>query len=51
MHANLGYTWLPDVPRTHELPTGICRAGSGIWRVTPMFNLMLEGGGRMSTSR
>jgi hypothetical protein len=37
IHANAGYTWLPDVQRTTRL------AGSGIWRVAPMFNLMLEG--------
>ena len=36
LHANLGYTWLPDVQRTTHV------AGSGIWRVAPMFNLMLE---------
>ena len=37
LHANVGYTWLPDVQRTTHV------AGSGIWRVAPMFNLMLEG--------
>ena len=37
LHANAGYTWLPDVQRTTLV------AGSGIWRVAPMFNLMLEG--------
>ena len=37
IHANAGYTWLPSVQRT-----GVA-AASGIWRVTPMFNLMLEG--------
>jgi hypothetical protein len=37
LHANAGYTWLPDVQRTAHL------AGSGIWRMAPMFNLMLEG--------
>jgi hypothetical protein len=37
VHVNAGYTWLPDVQRTMRL------AGSGIWRVAPMFNLMLEG--------
>jgi hypothetical protein len=37
VHANVGYTWLPDVQRTTHL------VGSGIWRVTPMLNLMLEG--------
>ena len=37
VHANVGYTWLPDVQRTAHV------AGSGIWRVAPMFNLMLEG--------
>lgn len=37
VHANAGYTWLPDVQRTVRV------AGSGIWRVAPMFNLLLEG--------
>jgi hypothetical protein len=37
VHANVGYTWLPSVQRTSVL------AGSGIWRVSPMLNLMLEG--------
>jgi hypothetical protein len=37
VHANVGYTWLPSVQRT-----GIA-AASGIWRVSQMFNLMLEG--------
>ncbi len=37
VHANTGYTWLPGVQRTTHV------AGSGIWRVAPMFNLMLEG--------
>ncbi len=37
VHANLGYTWLPDVQRTTHV------AGSGIWRVAPMFNLLFEG--------
>jgi hypothetical protein len=36
LHANAGWTWLPDVERVTHM------AGSGIWRVTPMFNLMLE---------
>ena len=36
LHANAGWTWLPDVERVTHI------AGSGIWRVTPMFNLMLE---------
>ena len=36
LHANAGWTWLPDVERVTRL------AGSGIWRVAPMFNLMLE---------
>jgi hypothetical protein len=36
LHANAGYTWLPDVEHTPHL------AGGGIWRVTPMVNLMLE---------
>jgi hypothetical protein len=37
LHANAGYTWLPDVQRTGRI------AASGIWRVAPMLNLMLEG--------
>jgi len=36
LHANAGFTWLPDVARTPHV------AGSGIWRVAPMLNLMLE---------
>ncbi len=36
VHANAGYTWLPDVQRTVRL------AGSGIWRVMPMLNLLFE---------
>jgi hypothetical protein len=36
VHANAGYTWLPDIQRTTVV------AGSGIWRAAPMFNLMLE---------
>jgi len=36
LHANAGFTWLPDVTRTPNV------AGSGIWRVAPMLNLMLE---------
>jgi hypothetical protein len=37
LHANAGFTWLPDVERTPHV------AGSGTWRVAPMINLMLEG--------
>jgi hypothetical protein len=37
VHANAGYTWLPDVQRTTRV------AASGIWRVAPMLNLLLEG--------
>lgn len=37
VHANAGYTWLPDLQQTTQV------AASGIWRVAPMFNLMLEG--------
>jgi hypothetical protein len=37
LHANAGFTWLPDVQRTPHV------GGSGIWRITPMLNLMLEG--------
>jgi hypothetical protein len=36
LHTNAGYTWLPNVARTPHL------GGSGIWRVAPMVNLMLE---------
>jgi hypothetical protein len=37
LHANAGYTWLPNVAGTPQV------AGSGIWRVAPMVDLMLEG--------
>jgi hypothetical protein len=37
VHANLGYTWLPDLQHITHV------AGSGIWRVAPMFNLLFEG--------
>ena len=37
LHGNAGWTWLPGVERLTNL------GASGIWRVTPMFNLMLEG--------
>jgi len=36
VHANAGFTWLPDVDWRPQV------AGSGIWRVAPMLNLMLE---------
>ena len=36
VHANAGQTWLPDVQQTTHV------AGSGIWRIKPMVNLMLE---------
>jgi hypothetical protein len=36
LHANLGYTWLPVIQRTTHI------GGSGIWRLAPMFNVMLE---------
>jgi hypothetical protein len=36
VHGNAGWTWLPDVERVTHL------AGSTIWRLAPMFNLMLE---------
>jgi hypothetical protein len=36
VHGNLGYTWLPDVVSATHI------AASGIWRATPMFNVMLE---------
>jgi hypothetical protein len=37
LHANAGYTWLPDVQAIPQI------SGSGIWRVTAALNLMLEG--------
>jgi hypothetical protein len=37
VHANAGHTWLPDVMNSTQL------GGSGIWRMKPMINLMLEG--------
>ena len=37
VHANAGYTWLPDVQKTTHV------AASAIWRAAPMLNLMLEG--------
>lgn len=36
VHANAGLRWLPDIERRGFL------AASGIWRATPMFNVMLE---------
>ena len=36
VHGNAGYTWLPEVQRTARI------AGSGIWRVAPLLNLLLE---------
>jgi hypothetical protein len=36
LHANAGFTWLHDVQLTPQI------AGSGIWRVAPLLNLMLE---------
>jgi hypothetical protein len=36
LHANAGFTWLPDLERTPHL------GASGIWRAAPMLNLMLE---------
>lgn len=36
VHANGGGTWINDVDWTPHV------AGSGIWRLSPMFNLMLE---------
>jgi hypothetical protein len=44
VHANAGYTWLPDVQHTTLL------AGSVIWRVAPMLNLLLEGVGALDES-
>jgi hypothetical protein len=37
VHANVGHTWVRDVLQTTTV------AASGIWRVAPMLNLMLEG--------
>ena len=37
LHVNGGYTWVPDSQQTPTV------AASGIWRVAPMLNLMLEG--------
>lgn len=37
VHANAGFTWLPDARRTPHV------GASGIWRAAPMWNLMLEG--------
>jgi hypothetical protein len=37
LHVNAGYTWVPDSQQTTNV------AASGIWRVAPMLNLMLEG--------
>ena len=36
VHANAGWTWIPGDDTTPHV------GGSGIWRVTPMFNVMLE---------
>jgi hypothetical protein len=36
VHGNAGFTWRPDIQRTPSL------GASGIWRATPMLNLMLE---------
>jgi hypothetical protein len=46
IHANVGWTWHPRVRLAGD--AGLARlfspqiAASGIWRVSPMFNLMLE---------
>lgn len=47
VHGNAGLTWLPRVAfgegnTRREHLTSPRLAASGIWRVTPMFNLMLE---------
>ena len=46
LHANAGLTWLPGVALIPNVSTGSLTssqlAGSAIWRVAPMFNLMLE---------
>ena len=44
VHANAGYTWVPDVQHTTLL------AGSVIWRVAPMLNVLLEGVGALEES-
>src|SRR5262249_26183626 len=36
LHANAGFTWLPDVQWTPQF------AGSGIWRLTPALNVLVE---------
>jgi hypothetical protein len=36
LHANAGYTWLPNVEGAPRV------AGGGIWRAAPMVNLMFE---------
>jgi hypothetical protein len=36
VHGNAGFTWRPEVQRTPSL------GASGIWRATPMWNVMLE---------
>lgn len=36
VHANAGVRWIPDVDRRPFV------AASGIWRTTPLFNLMIE---------
>jgi hypothetical protein len=45
VHWNVGWTWLPRIAVTgggHESLTSPQVAASGIWRVSPMFNLMVE---------
>jgi hypothetical protein len=47
VHWNAGFTWLPRVDAgengdAHVALTSPHAGASGIWRVTPMFNLMLE---------
>jgi len=44
VHGNVGYTWLPGVDHTARI------AGSGIWRVQPMLNLLLEAVGAIDDS-
>jgi hypothetical protein len=44
VHGNVGYTWLPGVDHIARI------GGSGIWRVQPMLNLMLEAVGDIDDS-
>jgi hypothetical protein len=46
-HGNAGFTWLPRAPADGTADSHVSLmsphvGASGIWRITPMFNLMLE---------